>query len=259
MPISKRRRFLITSLVLSLGFIAVQFLVSVNRFWAIGILGALTALLFVWSLFEGLGKNMTLVTLILPTMFTLGVGFFWFLLPGSVFTRIPILVFYGVGIYILCLTMNIFSVSAATKTIALMRAARGVGFVLTLVTSFLVFDSILSLRAAIWITAPFVALASVPLFFQGLWVAGLETEFRKDLLFLTLAFSLVVGEISVSLYFWPVTVVTGSLFLTVAVYILMGLGQAKIEDRLFLATIREHLSVGVLVFIAVFFATHWGG
>ena len=259
MPISKRRRFLISLVLLSLGFIAVQFLISINRFGAIGILGALTVLLFAWSLYEGLGKNMTLVTLILPAMFTLGVGFFWFLLPGSVFARIPILIFYGVGIYVLCLTMNVFSVSAVTKTIALMRAARGVGFVLTLVTSFLVFDSILSLRAPVWVVAPAVGLLSFPLFFQGYWVVDLDTQFKKELAFLSLVSALVVGEIAVALYFWPVTVVTGSLFLTVVVYMILGLGQAKLEERLFLATIREHLSVGVLVFIAVYFATRWGG
>src|SRR3989337_1333793 len=140
---SKRRRFLFTSLLLSLGFIGLQFLNDQNRFWAIGVLGVLTIILFFWSLYEGLGKNMTLSTLILPTIFTLGVGTFWFLLPGSVFARIPIVVFYGIGIYVLCLTMNIYSVSAI-RTIALLRAARGVGFVLTLTTSFLVFDSILS-------------------------------------------------------------------------------------------------------------------
>ena len=68
-----------------------------------------------------------------------------------------------------------------------------------------------------------------------------------------------MGEITVALYFWPVTVVTGSLFLTVVVYMLLGLTQAKLEDRLFISTVREHVTVGILVFIAIFFATHWGG
>jgi len=80
---SKRRRFVVTSLLLSLGFIAVQFLNNQNRFWAIGVLGILTIILFYWSLFESLGKNMTLLTLVLPTIFTLGVGFFLFLLKAK--------------------------------------------------------------------------------------------------------------------------------------------------------------------------------
>ena len=91
---SKRRRFVITSLLLSLGFVAVQFLNDQNRFWAIGVLGVLTIILFYWSLFESLGHNMTFLTLILPTIFTLGVGVFWFLLPANIYTRIPVVIFY---------------------------------------------------------------------------------------------------------------------------------------------------------------------
>lgn len=254
---SKRRRFVITSIILSLGFVAIQFLTDQNRFWAIGVLGIATIALFYWSLFEGLGKNMALLTLVLPTVFTLGVGTFWFLLPVNVFARIPIVIFYGIGIYVLCLTMNIFTVSTI-RTIALLRAARGVGFVLSLVTSFLVFDAILSLRSPIWYLLPLVILVSFPLFLQGFWSVVLDKEFSKDIFVSSLISTLIMVEIAAVLFFWPVTVVVGSLFLTVTFYILLGLGQSKIEGRLFSATIREHLVVGILVFIAMFFATHWG-
>jgi hypothetical protein len=254
---SKRRRFVITSIILALGFVAIQFLTDQNRFWAIGVLGIATIALFAWSLFEGLGRNMTLLTLVLPTIFTLGVGTFWFLLPANVFARIPIIIFYGIGIYVLCLTMNIFTVSAS-RTIALLRAARGVGFVLSLITSFLVFDAILSLRSQIYYLLPLVLTVSFPLFLQGFWSVTLEREFSKDILIMSIISTLIVVETAAVLFFWPVTVVVGSLFLTVTSYILLGLGQSKIEGRLFSATIREHLVVGALVLIAMFFSTHWG-
>lgn len=254
---SKRRRFVITSIILSLGFVAIQFLTDQNRFWAIGVLGIATVLLFSWSLLEGLGKNMTILILILPTIFTLGVGTFWFLLPANVFARIPIVIFYGIGIYILCLTMNIFTVSAI-RTIALLRAARGVGFVLSLVTSFLVFDAILSLRSPVYYMLPLVFAVSFPLFLQGFWSVVLEKEYSKDVVIMSGISALIVAETAAVLFFWPVTVVVGSLFLTVTFYILLGLGQSKIEGRLFSATVREHLVVGALVFIAMFFATRWG-
>ena len=254
---SKCRRFVVTSLLLCLGFVAIQFLNDQNRFWAIGALGLLTAILFTWSLLESLGKDMTLLVLVLPTIFTLGVGVFWFLLPASVFTKIPIVIFYGIGIYILALTANIYTVSAA-RTIALFRAARGVGFVLSLVTSFLVFDAILSLRTEIYYLVPLVFIISLPLYLQGYWSIGLEKEYSKDLMTTSLVSSFVTAQIATAVYFWPVTVVVGSLFLTVAFYVLLGMGQAKLEDRLFPAVIREHLIVGILVFIAMYFATHWG-
>lgn len=254
---SKRRRFIITSIVLSLGFLGTQFLDDRFRFLAIGGLSFLTLLLFAWSLKEGLGKNMTLLALILPFMFTVGVGLFWFLLPVSLFTRIPILVFYGLGIYALCLTMNIYTVSAI-RTIALLRAARGVGFVITLVTSFLVFDTILSLRISLPTTVLLVFGVSLPLLLQGFWAIPLEVEFSKELARMSLIASLIMGEVAISLYFWPVTVVVGSLFLTVTAYMLLGLGQARLEARLFSQTVREYLFVGILVFIGMFIATRWG-
>jgi len=254
---SKRTRFVITSLILSLGFIGIQFLNDQNRLWAIGILGLATAGLFIWSLFGSLGRNMTLLTLVLPVIFTLGIGFFWFLLPTSIFARIPIIIFYGLGIYILCLTANIYSV-ASVRTIALLRAARGVGFVLTLLTSFLVFDAFLSIKAEIYILVPLILIASFPLYLQGLWAMQLEKDATKELFILSAISSLITTEIAAVLYFWPVTLIVGSLFLTSSFYVLLGLGQAKLDGRLFSSTVREHLTVGSIIFIAMFIATRWG-
>lgn len=255
---SKRKKFILTSALLSLGFIGIQFLDNQYRFLAIGGLGLATLLLFIWSLREGLGLNLTLLTLILPVFFTVGVGLFWFLLPANIFARLPAVFFYGLGIYALCLTTNIYTV-AAIRTIALLRAARGVGFVLTLVTFFLIYDAILSLRATIPLTTLAVSLISYPLFLQGYWTVPLKTKFHKDLFVISAISSIVIGQIAISLYFWPVTVVVGSLFLTVTVYVLLGLGQARLEARLFAQTVREYLIVGLLVFLGMFIATRWGG
>ena len=254
---SKRRRFIITSVLLSLGFIGLSLLPDQFRFISIGVLGFITLVLFTWSLREGLAVDMTLLTLLLPFLFTLSVGLFWFLLPSNIFTRIPIVIVYGFGIYALCLTMNIYTV-AAIRTIALLRAARGVGFVLTLLTFFLVFDTIFSLRTSLFLTSAFSIIISFPLFFQGFWTAILEKNFSSDIVRISLVASLIVGEIAISLFFWPVSVPVGSIFMTVAAYMLLGLGQAKLEERLFAQTIREYLFVGLAVFIGMFLATHWG-
>jgi len=255
---SKRKRFILTSFLLSLGFIFVQTLPEQYRFLSIGILGVLTIVLFSWSLREGLGLNNTLLTLVLPSFFTIAVGLFWFLLPTSLFARIPVVLLYGALVYALCLTTNIYTVSAI-RTIALMRAARGVGFVLTLLTFFLIFDTILSLRSPLYIVVIAVILSSFPLFLQGFWTVSLEPKFsRKDLLISSVS-SMVLGETSALLFFWPVSIVVGSLFLTVTSYILLGLGQAYLEERLFAQTVREYLVVGLAVFIGMFLATRWGG
>ncbi len=255
--ISKRIRFILSSLLLSLGFVFIQFIEGPSKFLAISVLVLVTGLLSIWSYYEGLGKNMTWLSIILPMMYTLGVGIFWFLLPSSIYTNIPIIILFAIGNYVISSTMNIYTV-ASMRSIALLRAARGVGFVLTLVTSFFIFDAIFSIRQNIFISTGLVFLSSFLLLIQGFWSIELETKFDKYVFNLSLISSLIMAELSTLIFFWPVTVVVGSLFLTSGVYLLLGLGQAKLEERLFPNVVREYLTVGLIVLIGMFFATQWG-
>jgi len=102
--VSKRKKFIFTSVALTLGFLLVQLVEDQYRLLGISGLTVLSVVLFSWSLKDGLGRNATLYSLILPPMFTIGVGLFWFLLPSSMFTRVPVLIFYWLGVYSLCLT-----------------------------------------------------------------------------------------------------------------------------------------------------------
>jgi len=256
---TKRKKYVITSFLLTSGFLGLLSLDGDNRFLGIGALAIVTLILFFWSLREGLGKNATLLVLILPVAFTLGVGLFWFLLPSTIFAMLPILVLYGIGIYALVATANIYSVAAIRK-IALARAAKGVGFVLTLFSSFLLLDAILSIKASLPVTVAVVLLISFPLFLQGLWQAsGTGRKITRATIRYSILFSYSLVMVSVAMFFWPVSVVVGSLFLTMTMYVLLGLGQAKLEGRLFKQTIREYLVVGLTVFLAVLIVTNWRG
>lgn len=254
--LSKRKRFLISSLVLSAGFLAMGLSFEINRFLGIALICFLTLAFFIFSLWEGLGINFTLMTLILPIYFTGAIGFFWFLLPSSLTTQIVITVLYFILIYVLLLTMNIFTVSAI-RTIALIRAAKGVGFVLTLFTAFLLYDNIYSFRLPIYWHVLAVFGMSIPLMLQGYWTSKLEKKFSKELLSYSIISALVIGEIAVGLYFWPVSISVGSLFLTLAVYVLMGLGQSKLEGRLFSQIVKDHFFVAVIVFFGMLLVTSW--
>jgi hypothetical protein len=228
------------------------------KFVGIGLHSLLTVTFFGWSLFEGLSLNATLLTLVLPFFYTLGVGFFWFLLPSNLYARIPIVALYGIGVYALCLTLNIYTV-AAIRTIALLRAAKGVGFILSLFTFFLLFDLILSFKWPIYLSSPLVLIFSFPLYLQGFWTVSLEKSVESKLLIYSFTASMVMGEVSALIFFWPVTLIVGSLFLTVTAYLLLGLGQAQLEGRLFSQTVREYLTVGIAVLVGMFFVTRWGG
>ncbi|MBI2268487.1 MAG: hypothetical protein HYU80_03565 [Candidatus Blackburnbacteria bacterium] len=255
---TKRQKFVISSLILTSGFISLQFLDTSFRYQAIGGLTLLSTLLTLWSLKEGLGRNSTLLVLILPTLFTAGVGFFYFLLPPTLFIAIPVLMLYSLGIYALLLTSNIYTVAAA-RTIALLRAAHAVGFLLTLLTSFLLFDTLFSLRSYFWANGVAASLVSFPLLLQGFWSIDLERKLGREVLLLGAVFALVTGEIATVLSFWPVTVAVGSLALTTVMYMGLGLGQAKLQQRLFPKTIKEYFLVGAIVFVTMFLTARWGG
>lgn len=154
--------------------------------------------------------------------------------------------------------MNIYTVSSINKVIALVRAARGVGFVLTLVTAFLIFDAIFSIRQMVFINMLLVLVSSFLLFLQGFWSINLEKKLDREVVAFSFISSLVITELSTLIFFWPVTVVVGSLFLTSGVYLLLGLGQSKLEDRLFPTVANEYITLGITILLGMFFATRWG-
>lgn len=254
----KRQRFVLSSVILALGFFLIQFVEFEFRYPAIGGLTVLSFFLSAWSLKGGIGKNASLLALVLPAFFTGGVGLFYFLLPSTILTRIPVLILYALGIYALLLTLNIYTV-AAVRTIALLRAAHAVGFLLTLVTSFFLFDFIFSLKGGFLHNGFLAGLVSYPLFLQGLWSIDLDLSLSEEVKILAAALALVLGEIAAVLSFWPVSVAVAGLALTTIVYVGLGLGQARLQQRLFSKTVREYLLVGVIVFATMFLTARWGG
>lgn len=257
MLLTKRRKFILSSIVLTAGLTYVQFGQVTNRYAVIFALSFLAVVLTLWSLKEALKGSIWLVSWILPSFFTAGVGLFYFLLPSSVFTAIPVIIFFLIGIYALFLSENIFSV-AAIRTIQLSRSASAVSFLLTLLTSFLLYDTVFSFRLSFYFNAFFVFLISLFLFLHGIWSVSLEEKITKKTIWTSFFISLGIGEIALALSFWPTTTTLASLFLTSLVYVILGLTQAKLSGRLFKKTIDEFLIVGLLVLFVLLFYTKWG-
>jgi len=256
--LNKRKKFIITAIVLTLGLLAIHLTGITWRYPALVILAVLTYFLSAWSLKEGLNGVEWLTVLTLPVLFTISVGLFYFLTPTSWWARVPIIILYGGGIYGLLLTENIFSV-AAMRTIQLVRSAHAVSFLLTLATSFFIYNVIFSFRQPVWVNFIAVLLFSFPLILQGLWCINLEPRIEKNLWLKTVALSLVMGEMALVFSFWPVSVAVGSLSLTTTLYIALGLTQQYLNERLFKKTINEYIAVGVAVLIVILLTTRWGG
>jgi len=160
--------------------------------------------------------------------------------------------------YALLLTENIFSV-AAIRTIQLFRAAQAVGFLLTLVTAFFLYDTILSFRLSFWTNALLVFIISFPLILQALWSVKLEDYISPKVWLFSFVLSLVLAEVACAISFWPVNIASGSLFLVTMMYIILGLSQQHFARRLFPRTVQEYLGVGIAVLVIILLTAHWGG
>ncbi len=254
---TKRARFIITSLVLSLGLLAIQFVSFSWRYQAIVLVAALSYVLSFWVLREELIGIEWLTCLILPTFYTASAALFYFLLPEKIITRIAILTAFGVGMYAILLTENIFSI-AAGRTIQLLRAAQAVGFLMTLITAFFIFYTIFSFKLVPWLNVMLVFLASIPLYFQAIWAIDLDKKINYRILNYTVILAFLTGQVAWAISFWPLSLLLSSLFLVSFLYIAIGLVQHEFSGRLFKKTYTEYFQVAVVVIIIMFIMAQWG-
>ena len=254
---TKRKKLAVTALLLTLGILGVQTMDIEARYQAIGLLAGVAYGLSVWAMFEDLKNIEWLTILILPVMYPISVALFYFLLPERILTRVAILGLFGIGMYALLLTENIFSV-AAIRTIQLLRAAHAVGFLLTLLVAFFLWGTIFSFRLDPWWNALLVSITSLPLSLQALWSVNLEEKISKDVWMNSLGLSWGLGSLGLVISLWPVSITVASLFLVSSMYVSLGLIQHRMSGRLFKKTIEEYLWVGAAVLVITFILAHWG-
>lgn len=255
-PFTKRQQFVAITIILTGVLMLTQLVPFDYRYPMILVLGLLSYLLCAFGLREDLKKHEWFTLLTLPTGFTTAVALFYFLLPIRWLTRLPIAVLYATGMYALLLTENIYNV-ASVRTIALLRAAHSVGFLLTLTTNFFLVQTILAYRLSGWIDALLVGCITYPLTLQLLWSMNLEGEVGKREKDLSLVITAIAVELTWMLSFVPVRSTIFALFLTTVFYGLSGLGQQYLADRLYKRTVLEFFSVVAIVFVIFLLTLNW--
>ncbi len=256
--ISKRQQFIVITLILTSGLLLTQFSGGELRYPLVFLLALLAYGLSAFGLREDLKSSEFLTLLALPTLFTAAVAAFYFLLPVRWLTRLPIAVLYAVGMYGLLLTENIYNV-AANRTIALLRAAHSVGFLLTLVTFFLLVQTVLAFRLPGIINAALSAAIAWVLIIQSLWAMELEERISPRVKQLSIVLAIAIFQITWALSLWPVKTTLVALFLTIFLYSTTGMAQQYVADRLYKRTVVEFFSVTFLVLCIVLATTHWRG
>ncbi|MCL5675728.1 MAG: hypothetical protein M1120_01220 [Patescibacteria group bacterium] len=254
--LSKRQLFVVITLLLTAGVLGQHFLSLRYSYLGVGLLGLLSLVLSWYCLREDMSGIKHLTLLILPTLFTLAVGYFYYLVPVRLITRLPFALFYALGFYAILLTENIFNV-ASGRTIQLIRAAQAVGFYLTLITVFLLYDLTFSLHLYFWANGFLVFIFSFLLILPSLWYITLEDRIGKSVWYFTFLLSLVLAEFALAFSFWPVLTLTEAIFLTGVFYTLLGISQYYLAEKLFRRATLEFLLVAGIIFILTLLTTSW--
>lgn len=255
-PFTKRQQFVGITGILTALLMLTQLVPLDFRYPMVGALFVASYLLCALALREDLRGSEWITLLVLPSFFTAAVAVFYFLLPTRWLTRLPIVGLYAVGMYALLLTENIYSVAAA-RTIALLRAAHSVGFLLTLATYFLLVQTVFAYRFFGWVNAILVGCITYPLTLQILWAMNLESEIGKRVRELTAIITVVCVELVWIFALWPVRTTILALFLTTCFYGLVGMGQQYLTDRLYKKTVWEFFGVVAIVGILVMLTVNW--
>lgn len=244
----RREKFVLSAILLSLALLGTQYLPAEWRYLGIGLFFALTFVISAWSLAEDLQLHEWLTIVPFPAFYAAAVSLFYFLLPELFLSRLLVLVLFGVGMYALLLTANIFSV-AKGRTIQLLYAAHAVGLFFTMLTSILLSNVILSLRLPFYFNAALVYAVHWPLVLMSLWSVELQPRIGKEILLYSSLLSLVLAELAAFFSFLPMQVWHKSLFIMSALYIALSVLHNFIKGRLFRNTINEYILVAVLMLV----------
>ena len=149
MFLTKRQKISITTVLLTASLLAFQMVDASLKNYFLGAVVAASYLLSVWSIYQDL-RGFEFVTLfVLPVLLTLSFGVFILRFNPISEVRVILAVVYGLVIYTNLLAENIFNVSAE-RNIPLLRAARTVGYLVTLFVTFAFFSLVYSLGIAWW-------------------------------------------------------------------------------------------------------------
>ncbi len=254
--ITKRQKFVITSVILACGLIGTYFVPFYVRHWYILGLTAAAYLLSLWSLWVGISRLKAITLLILPTFFTLAVAGYYFLLISWI-TRIPAAIVFGVIFYLLLLSQNIFNVSSI-RTIPLYRAASTTVYVLTILTFFLLLSVVLSFQMLFIWNAVIVFFLALPLSVQLLWSVEIERVDRALVEYSTII-SVVTAELILAYSFWPIKTIIESLVTMIVYSVLLGVVVHMLRDRFSKRDLWLYMGWGFVGFLIALFTTTWTG
>lgn len=253
--ISKRQRFIVAVLLLSFGLFVSQHFLGKGGVFIVFFLSLLTVVFLYLANRQDIKENFSPFLFVLPFFYSLAFGLFFFLAPARFLTRLFMTVLYGVGLYSLFLSENIFAV-ASMRTIALASSAKTVSFLMMLLSYFFLSNVVFSLDLSILPKAILVFLYTFFLMAQSFWTHTLEKLTKIHFIWITIL-SICFFEMAIILWFWPSDPTFMAIFLSGMFYMFVGLSHVWLERRLFRSILWEYIWVALIVFSVLFLFTSW--
>ncbi len=242
----RREKFILASVVLGILLLIVQSIPLEWKYLGTGVFMLITYVVASWVLSDDLQRHERFTVVPLPALFAGSVALFYFLLPSNLFSRIMMLGTFGIGMYALFLTANIYSV-AKGRTIQLLHAAQAIGLWFTLIVSLFFANTIFSLKLPFYLNGLFIGISHFPLIYMSLWAVRLESHLEKEILQLSLLLTVVLIEISIFFSFLPQSVWYQALFIMSVLYLGLSILRSFLAERLFVNAVREFSLVAAFV------------
>ena len=256
--LTKRHKFILMSFFLTVLLVTTQTVPESLRYQVMVALTIATIFLSIFSLWGELSGIKYFLLLLMPVYFVAGASLFYFLLPVRWLTRLPFAFLFGISVYLLMLTSNIYNV-AAIRTIALLRAARAVGLLFSLISTFFLTNVLYSLHLPFYLIVLGIIVIVGPIYLVAVWSYALEEFITKRVFAYAAVFTIVTAQVAFVLSFWPLVPTSGALAICTIMYALLGLGQLHLEDKLKQRVLWEHVVVAAFVFLIIVISTRWGG
>lgn len=259
---NKRAKYILSSLVTALTFYFFLNLPFETRYYGLMV----GIVLIVFCFWFGLGIMFEesvytrLMSILLPVGSFVGFGLFASILPLNTLSRLVLSVIFGIGSYTIFLVENVFLVAIGYRTVPLYRAAYTVSLIMLLLMSFFLFNSLFSFRASALINSAVVMFISSLIFSYQFWAISIELPDdgkKKNKLAYILLPSWLLTELYIVLSFWPVGLFKGSIYLVAAIYVISGLLQSDIRDRLFRRVWLSQTWIGVAVIAGMILMARW--
>lgn len=259
---SKRIKYFLAALVNCVILMVFLMLSYEARYYGL-LLGTLFVVGTTWF---GLGLNLSqslyirVMSVLLPVAFFVGYGLFTALLPYSFLLTIILGIFGGMITYIIYLVENVFLIAIGFRTVPLYRAAYTMSLIVLLITSFFLFDSMFSFSLIYWANGILTFIISIIIFAYHFFSVTIELPddgVSKDFKAYILLPAWLMSQLAIVLSFWPVGIFKGSIYLVCTIYVISGLLQSDLRERLFKKTWMSFLWIGVAVILGIIVMTGW--